>query len=394
MKTPANSIILPLISNQNFLAKYYSMADAFVICSKQENFPTTCIEAQCCGTPIAGFDTGGTKETSIYGTDSFVRYGDIQGLKDKIQMLISKMHPNLAKRACETYANENMVERYIQEYGELTKKERVLLIDVNCKHSSTGKIVYEIFRLLKEKGVEAAVCYGRGEVIKEEGIYKFGLDMETNIHAGLARITGYNGCFSPFSTKRLIDYIERFEPHVIHIHELHAYFVNIRTLLQHIKKRKIKLVWTFHCEYMYTGKCGYAYECQKWKTECNHCPVAGEYPKSLFFDRTKEMFRWKKELLSDLDMTIAVPSQWLADRVRLSFLQDKPLKVIHNGIDTNIFHPVNASDLKRELKIPSDCKVILSAAPNLMSERKGGEWVLKLAAEMKGEPVKFILLGG
>ncbi|MCF0127039.1 MAG: glycosyltransferase, partial [Pseudobutyrivibrio sp.] len=131
---------------------------------------------------------------------------------------------------------------------------RVLLIDVNCKYSSTGKIVYNLCQFLNAHGHEAAVAYGRGEEIDEPGIFKFGIDNETRMHALLARITGYNGRFSPKSTARLLDFIEEFNPDVIHIHELHAYFVNHRELLEYIKSKHIPVVWTFHCEYMYTGK--------------------------------------------------------------------------------------------------------------------------------------------
>ena len=119
---------------------------------------------------------------------------------------------------------------------------KILLIDVNCKQSSTGKIVYALYEQLKQAGHTAAVCYGRGTKIKEEGIYKFGLDWETCLHAGLARLTGKNGYYSPFSTRRLIAYIEEFKPDLIHLHELHAYFVNIYPLLAYIKRRKIPVV--------------------------------------------------------------------------------------------------------------------------------------------------------
>lgn len=79
---PSNVILLPKTSDQSLLVQYYSLADVFVICSKRENFPTTCIEAQCCGTPVVGFDTGGTKETSLLSEDDFVPYGDLEGLKN------------------------------------------------------------------------------------------------------------------------------------------------------------------------------------------------------------------------------------------------------------------------------------------------------------------------
>lgn len=388
-----NCRVLPVIKDQEMLAKYYSLGDVFVICSKKENFPTTCLEAQCCGTPVAGFDTGGTKETSVTKEDSFVEYGDIEGLKEKVETILHKDYSDLAETAQSQYSNEHMVREYMKVYDREGRKERVLLIDVNCKFSSTGKIVYNLFKGLKEDGREAAICYGRGDEIHEEGIYKFGLDWETNIHAGLARITGYNGCFSPLSTKRLIAYIEKFQPDVIHIHELHAYFVNIKPLLEYIKKKKIKVVWTFHCEYMYTGKCGHAYSCTNFMYGCGKCPAVHEYPKSLFIDRTKQMFSMKRKAMNGLDVEIVVPSEWLAKRVKMSFLQNVKTSIIHNGIDTNIFKEQNTKSVRNELNIPSENQVVLAVAPDIMSENKGGKWVLKLAKAMKDKPITFILIG-
>lgn len=271
---------------------------------------------------------------------------------------------------------------------------RILLIDVNCKYSSTGKIVYDLYRNFRKQGHQAAVCYGRGERINEPGIFKFGLDWETYLHAALARITGYNGCFSFISTFRLICYIENFRPDIIHIHELHAYFVNIPWIIRYIKKKKYKTVWTFHCEYMYTGKCGHSYECEKWKTECGSCPYLHDYPKTWFLDRTKQMFLRKKKLLQDWNFTIVTPSEWLAKRVRNSFLQDKEIHVIQNGIDTSVFKPADTIQLRKELGIPKNHKVVLSVAPDIMSERKGGRWILKLAQKMRDKDITFILVGG
>lgn len=388
-----NCRLLPVVKNQEILAKYYSLGDVFVICSKKENFPTTCLEAQCCGTPVAGFDTGGTKETSVTKEDSFVEYGDIDSLKEKVETILHKDYSDLAETAQNQYSNEHMVQEYMKVYDREGRKERVLLIDVNCKFSSTGKIVYNLFKGLKEDGREAAICYGRGDEILEDGIYKFGLDWETNIHAGLARITGYNGCFSPISTRRLIAYIEKFKPDVIHIHELHAYFVNIKPLLEYIKKKKIKVVWTFHCEYMYTGKCGYAYDCKKYISGCENCPAIKEYPKSMIFDKTKQMYLKKKQLLEDMDIDIVTPSKWLADRVKLSFLKDKNIQVIHNGIDIDIFHPMDTVDLKQQLNISKDDKVVVAIAPDIMIERKGGKQVLQLAKQMSDQKIVFVLVG-
>lgn len=388
-----NYVILPKTTNQNLLAKYYSLADVFTICSKRENFPTTCVESQCCGTPVTGFDTGGTKETAVISEERFVEYGDVEGLCRTVKSVLGRNKSDISDVASKAYSKESMAKSYMETYDRGGRKERVLLIDVNCKNSSTGKIVYDLYSSLRSDGRRAMVCYGRGDLIEEEDIYKFGLDWETSIHAGLARITGYNGCFSAISTRRLIKKIVEFQPDLIHIHELHAYFVNIRPLLEYIKKENIQLIWTFHCEYMYTGKCGHAYDCLRFQEGCGNCPAVKEYPKSLLFDKTSQMLEMKKEILKDFEFTIVTPSQWLADRVKMSFLKGKRIKVIHNGIDTSVFHPVDPGNLRNELKIPYDYKIVLALAPDIMSEAKGGRWILKLADMMKNEKVFFILVG-
>ncbi|MEG1407146.1 MAG: glycosyltransferase, partial [Ruthenibacterium sp.] len=270
---------------------------------------------------------------------------------------------------------------------------RVLLIDVNCKSGSTGKIAYSLFTELNKQGDTAAICYGRGAKIKEASIFKFGIDAETYLHAFLTRMTGWTGCYSFFSTRRLLKYLKNFKLDVVHIHELHAYFVNLKPIINYLKKNHIKTVWTFHCEFMYTGKCGHSYECEKWKTECGQCPHKKDYPRSILFDCTKKMFQQKKRLFDGFDnLTIVTPSKWLADRVRLSFLKDKNITVVHNGIDVNVFHPQNFDALKEKHQL-KDEKIVLAVAPDLMDERKGGRWVLQLAENMKPLPVKFILIG-
>lgn len=369
------------------------MADVFVICSKSENFPTTCVEAQCCGTPVVGFDTGGTKETSLISESDFVPYGDLEGLKGKIKEKLNSRYPDLANQAQNEYSSATMARRYMEEYDKNGRKERVLLIDVNCKNSSTGKIVYDLYKNIRADGREAAVCYGRGPKIIEENIYKFGIDAETYLHAGLSRITGYNGCFSYFSTLRLINFIENYKPDIIHIHELHAYFVNTKMLLSYIKEKDIPVIWTFHCEYMYTGKCGYAYECNGFMDKCGNCPAVKEYPKSLWLDQTAKMLQEKKDTLKDLNFSIVTPSKWLRDRVGMSFLKNVEMRVIHNGINTSIFRYVDANLLRQELGISNENKVILALAPNIMSERKGGEWIIKLSGLLKDENITFVLVG-
>ena len=271
---------------------------------------------------------------------------------------------------------------------------KILLIDVNCKYSSTGKIVYDLFNRLNADGHEARIAYGRGDVIDEPGIYKFGIDSETKKHALLARITGKNGYYSPKSTKRLIQYIEEFKPDLIHIHELHAYFVNHLELLDYLRQKQIPIVWTFHCEYMYTGKCGFAYECQGYKTGCGNCPYLREYVSSFGIDKTAQMLSDKKAAMAGLNIkAIVTPSRWLADKTKETYLGHYRICVINNGIDTSgIFYPRPKDvDLRRAFGIREDDRLVLAVAPNIMDVRKGGQMVLDLAKTMPD--TQFVLVG-
>ena len=271
---------------------------------------------------------------------------------------------------------------------------KVLLIDVNSKNSSTGKIVRSLYDQLLKEGHEAAICFGRGEKEKNDTIFKFGIDMETYIHAFMARALGLNGMFSFFSTLRLIRYIKRYKPDIIHIHELHSYFVDYFILMRFLKKNKIPIIWTFHCEYMYTGKCGYAYECLGWKTGCGNCTKLKEYPKSELMDFTKYMFKRKEKLLKNLEFKIITPSKWLMKRVSQSFLREKSCCVIHNGIDTvNIFYPRKSFTISVEIESKLyNKKIILSVAPNIMEERKGGKCILELSKKFDNSYC-FVLIG-
>lgn len=271
---------------------------------------------------------------------------------------------------------------------------RVLYINSVCNTGSTGKIVYQLYAGVKARGDEAAVCYGRGGLVEEENILRFAYPWETYLHAGLTRLTGYTGCYSFFSTRRLIRFMDEFKPDIVHLHEPHAYFVNIKPLFEYFKKHNIPLVYTFHCEFAYTGKCGYANDCERWRVCCEGiCPQLREYPKTLFFDRTEKMFREKRALLTGQNMIICTPSEWLAERVKSTFLSSYKVRVVPNGIDTAVFSPKPFDELKRRHGI-TDEKVVLAVAPHIMTDvRKGGREVLNLAESMRGEEVKFILVG-
>ncbi len=270
---------------------------------------------------------------------------------------------------------------------------RIAQVDVNYDFSSTGKIVADLVTGLSDSGHDAIACFGRGPDANSDKAYRISSRAEVLLHAFATRITGLTGCFSPFSTRRLIERLEHFLPDVVHLHDLHGYFLNIGQLVEYLKARRIPVLWTFHCEFMYTGKCGYAFDCEKWKTGCNNCPDLRGYPQSLFFDFTNRMFRDKQALFADFEqLHLAAPSKWLADRMRQSMVRNKPVSVVHNGIDVSTFSRRYTKALKDSLGLTNEY-VVLSVGADLLSERKGGRWVLELAARHPDAGIAFVMVG-
>jgi putative colanic acid biosynthesis glycosyltransferase len=272
---------------------------------------------------------------------------------------------------------------------------KILLIDVNYKNSSTGKLVFDLKNGINNKGYEAYVAYGRGKDTKDKNVFKFGYTIETYIDALLTRITGFVGYFSFFSTFNLINLIKKIKPNIIHIHEIHSYFINIPIFLKFLSDNPtIKIIWTFHSEFMYTGKCGNSLSCEKWKKGCNKCPLIREYPKTLIFDFTKKMYFDKKRLINKLNnnnTTIVTPSNWLSYRTSLSMFSKFKIKTINNGIDAkNIFHYYQYDEeFLERFHLPK--KYLLSVAPNIMERNKGGKTIIEIAKKLPD--IFFVMVG-
>ena len=263
---------------------------------------------------------------------------------------------------------------------------KLLQVNVNYGQSSTGKIVEDIHSYALENGHESFVSFGRGLSNDSHYVLKHGYDIETYFHALMARLTGLNGLFSLFSTLKLIRFINSIQPDIVHLHEIHGYHLSIGMLIKFLKNNKIKTFMTLHSEYMYTGKCGHAKTCDKFMTVCGNCPQLREYPKSWFLDFTKQMHKNKKRLFKDWDVTIITPSQWLYNRVNLSFLNNKKRQVVLNGIDTSIFN----SNAKRT---SDDNLYIFSVIGNLKDPIKNFAKVVEIANDLIDLSITIIVVG-
>lgn len=270
---------------------------------------------------------------------------------------------------------------------------KIAQVDVNYNFSSTGKIVADLITGLGDLGHSTMACFGRGPDFKNDNVHRISSRAEVLLHALGTRVTGLTGGFSPLATRRLIEHFENFMPDVVHLHDLHGYYINIRPLIEYLKAKRISTVWTFHSEFMYTGKCGSAFDCEKWKFECNNCPDLKGYPKSWIFDFTTPMFREKQAFFADFEqLHLVAPSEWLADRMRQSIVRDKLISVVHNGLDIATFYRRDTKEIRSSLRLTNEY-VVLSVGSNLLSELKGGRWVLELAKRNSNADMVFVMVG-
>ena len=265
---------------------------------------------------------------------------------------------------------------------------KVVQINTTCGVGSTGKIAAAVSELLNEKRIENFIFYSSGLSDYKFGI-KYSSDRYIKLQALYSRIFGNYGFEAKLATENLIEQLEKINPDIIHIHNIHSHNCNLEILFKYIKKKKIKVYWTFHDCWAFTGYCPYfdIISCDKWKTECNNCPQSGQF--SWFIDRSKYLFNKKKETFRDLDLTIITPSQWLADIVKQSFFKGYPVKVINNGIDLSIFKPTE-SDFRK--KYNCEGKYILLGVAFGWGKRKGLDVFIELSKRLDNS-YQIVLVG-
>lgn len=265
-------------------------------------------------------------------------------------------------------------------------------------NGSTGKIMLQIADTARAQGhtvkTYSPIRFLRGKTVPAPDIpghASWGSRFEACFHYYAGTLLGTNGMYSHKGTRQLINDLKRFSPDIIHLHNLHMYCINLPMLFRYIKKHHIKVIWTLHDCWSFTGHCPHftIAKCDKWKTGCHHCPQPEVYPK-MYLDASKKMYAKKKRWFTGVDdMTLVAPSAWLADLVKQSFLKDYPTKVINNGIDLSVFRPTESNF--REKYGLTDQKIILGVSFGWGSQ-KGLDVFVELASRLPDD-YKIVLVG-
>lgn len=259
----------------------------------------------------------------------------------------------------------------------------LLQINITANWGSTGKIAESIGKAAIINGWESYIAYGRRCNPSMSHLIKVGTTMDSYIHYVYNRLFDKEGLSSEAATKTLVEQIDKIKPNIVQLHNIHDHFLNYNILFEYLNQTDIKIVWTFHDCWAFTGHCYHFVNigCEKWKYECHHCEM-----RNRFVDRSKKNFALKKSLFtSNPNLTIVPCSEWMADLVKESFFKDVPIQVIHNGVDLNTFK-IN-SNTKTKTK-----KFRIIAVSNVWLPYKGINDIFKLR-ELLTDDYEIMMIG-
>ena len=249
----------------------------------------------------------------------------------------------------------------------------LLQINVTANWGSTGKIAEDIGRIAISQGWKSYIAYGRAtNPTSSSSLIPIGNKWDMYFHGMQSRILDNHGLASKTATRNLIKKIEEIKPDIIHIHNIHGYFINYEILFEYLSSSGKPIVWTLHDCWPFTGHCAYfdMVNCEKWKNGCNECQHKSTYPASFLMSNSGQNYKKKKDSFLSLKKLTLVPvSNWLSDLLEKSFLANVNKRTIHNGIDINKFKPTQTTN--------QSTKTILGVA-SIWEKRKGLEDFIKL----------------
>lgn len=265
-------------------------------------------------------------------------------------------------------------------------------------NGSTGSIMRGLHAQLSNSGVDSYCLWGRRHETIDDHMACCATKSEVYLHGAMTRLCDRMGFYSKRDTARLLKRLDEIDPDVVHLHNIHGYYVNIEMLFSWLARHRCQVRWTLHDCWAFTGHCAYFtyVECAQWMTHCAYsegCPQPDAYPKTICKSNCARNFEDKRRIFTSVPperMTLICPSQWLAGLVGESFLRDYPVEVRHNTIDVSVFKPT-PSDFRERHGIDG-CFMILGVA-SPWTERKGLNDFVRLAGELDREKSAIVLVG-
>lgn len=263
------------------------------------------------------------------------------------------------------------------------------VLQINCVYDkgSTGRIVSDLHRFYLNNGIDSYVLYGRGKQSADKNVEKVATEIASKARSAISRITGNVYGMAISATAEIIKAMQRINPDIVHLHCINGSFCNVFRLLAYLKENRIPTVITQHAEFLYTGNCGYAFDCEQWKTGCLHCSDSKKAIGSINTRATEKNWKRMKDAFEGFDnLQLIGVSDWITDRSNQSLiLGEYSCKTVMNGLDAESF--------SFRGKQQSDVKEVIFVSPYFEDDNKGGKWLLKLAEETESLPIHYTVVG-
>jgi putative colanic acid biosynthesis glycosyltransferase len=277
-------------------------------------------------------------------------------------------------------------------YNYIVKK--ILFLNTTFYSGGAAKIARTLFNNINNDKLSSFYAYGRGNKTHDKNTFYFGSKFSSFSHLGLTLLSGLDGYGSYFKTKQLIEYIENNKFDLIHIHNLHGYYLNIFNFVTYINRLKIPKIFTFHDEWPLTCFPACSMGCEHCLTGKGKCTNTYCHPKTYNKFVYNYMLEKKQATFSKLkNTTIICPSRWMENQINKTLMKHIPKSVISNGIDISIFRPQNKFSLRKKYSLPQNKTIVLFSASKLSNNAKGFKYILKLCEIFKDDSILFLGIG-
>lgn len=229
-------------------------------------------------------------------------------------------------------------------------------MNVTAATGSHGVIAEEIGKLAILKGWESWIAFGRRARESRSELIRIGSNKDIIWHGVESRLFDRHGLASRSATRKLVKQLEEIKPDLVHLHNIHGYFLNYPILFDYLKRSGVRVIWTLHDCWPLTGHCAHfmGVGCDKWKSGCGECQLKGAYPSGIFIDRSRKNWVRKREVFGSLGdrLTLVACCEGIAKYYREAMPQTR-LEVIHNGVDLMTYRPLGITKRKMILGVAS-----------------------------------------
>ena len=292
------------------------------------------------------------------------------GIKNKLRRFVA-YHPKLARLILKKSIAKNVD----------SEKKRIAVVNT-YNRMSTGNIAKSICDGVADKFI-TKLFYGRlKDKWDNDSVFVGENKLWNLLNNAYVKISGNIGGAHKSATRKLIKELKKFNPDIVHLHNIHGNYLNYSMLFNYLKDKNV--VITMHDCFWLTGRCAHFIDekvvCSEWKTGCQKCPYKHLYMATLLFDKAKNGLELKNKFLAECkNVHLVALSNW-----QKNLFNRSDISLIPNGFDFKKVGSKNNLNRKRKLII---------GVSQVWNKAKGIDDFNYLAERLNTSEYEIILVG-